>query len=77
MASSRELSRLFSALRDGNLDAARAEAEAIAVLEEQAGHGGAAQRFLLEVDAIQMQQAWAGCDRMGRDEALGVGRDCL
>ena len=35
------------------------------------------QRFLLEVDAIQMQQAWADNDRMVRDEAFDVGRDCV
>lgn len=45
MASTRELSRLFSALRDGNLDAARVEAEAIAGGEERVGHHGAAQRL--------------------------------
>lgn len=45
MASARELSRLFSALRDGNLDAARVEAEAIAGGQERAGHHGAAQRL--------------------------------
>ena len=45
MASARDLSRLFSALRDGNLDAARAEAESIAGGEERAGHATVAKRL--------------------------------